>query len=219
MLPAFPMDGGRVLRALLATRLPYTRATRIASYFGQGMALLFALGGLFGNPFLLFIAFFVWIGAAQEFAAVEAKSALGGLAVGGAMITDYRHLNPSDTLSRAVDLVLSGSQQDFPVVDDERVVGILTTPDLIMALSKHGQDKKVEDVMINTVESADVSDPIESVFEKLKACDCSMMPVLKNGRLAGLITAENVSELLVIRAALSMRVGEAAGTQHLSHSR
>jgi len=202
MLPAFPMDGGRVLRALLATRLPYARATRIAAFLGQGMALLFGLAGLFGNPFLLFIAFFVWIGAAQESAAVEAKSALGGIPVGGAMITDFRQLAPGDPLSRAVDLVLSGSQQDFPVVENDRAVGILTRADLILALARHGQDMPVGEVMVRTFESADISDPLESAFERLQACSCSALPVQRNGRLAGLITAENVGELLVIRAGM-----------------
>jgi Zn-dependent protease/predicted transcriptional regulator len=218
MLPAFPMDGGRVLRALLATRLPYARATRIAAFLGQGMALLFGLAGLFGNPFLLFIAFFVWIGAAQESAAVEAKSALEGIAVGGAMITDFRQLKPGDPLSRAVDLVLSGSQQDFPVVENERAVGMLTRADLILALTRHGQDKTVGETMVRTFESADISDPIESVFERLQACSCSTMPVQTNGRLAGLITAENVGEFLVIRTALGLRSKGVAGTPQLSHS-
>jgi Zn-dependent protease/predicted transcriptional regulator len=218
MLPAFPMDGGRVLRALLATRLPYARATRIAAFLGQGMALLFGLAGLFGNPFLLFIAFFVWIGAAQESAAVEAKSALGGIPVGGAMITDFRQLAPGDTLSRAVDLVLSGSQQDFPVVENDRAVGILMRADLILALARHGQDKPVGDVMVRTFESADISDPLESVFERLQAGSCSTLPVQRNGRLAGLITAENAGELLVIRTALGLRNKGVAGTPQLSHS-
>jgi Zn-dependent protease len=94
MLPAFPMDGGRVLRALLAIRIEYTRATHIAANIGQAMALLFGFLGFFTNPFLLFVALFVWIGAGQEASMTQLKSALGGIPIGRAMVTDYRTLSP-----------------------------------------------------------------------------------------------------------------------------
>lgn len=212
LLPAFPMDGGRVLRALLATRLPYVRATKIAGFLGQGMALLFGLAGLFGNPFLLFIALFVWIGAAQESAAVEAESVLGGVPVGSAMITDFRHLSPGDPLSRAVELVLAGSQQDFPVVDGQRIVGILPRTELILALAQHGQEKPVGEVMVRAFESADVADTLQSAYERLQGVLASALPVTRNGQLAGMITAENVNEYLMIRAALGVRVNAIAGS-------
>ena len=115
MLPAFPMDGGRVVRALLATRLEYTRATSIAASLGQGMALLFGFVGLFINPFLVFIAVFVWIGAAQEASVVQMKTSLGGIPVSRAMVTDFRALDENATLSDAMRAILAGSQQDFPV--------------------------------------------------------------------------------------------------------
>ncbi|MGH7791798.1 MAG: site-2 protease family protein, partial [Thermodesulfobacteriota bacterium] len=140
MIPAFPMDGGRVLRAILAMRMNYVRATQIAATLGQGIAFLFGFIGLFSNPFLLFIALFVWIGAAQEASITQIKSALGGIPVNRAMITDFRTLNTNDKLSRAIELILSGSQQDFPVVDGSRVVGVLTQADLLVALTQLGQD-------------------------------------------------------------------------------
>jgi Zn-dependent protease/predicted transcriptional regulator len=212
LLPAFPMDGGRVLRALLATRLPYVKATKIAGFLGQGMALLFGLAGLFGNPFLVFIALFVWIGAAQESAAVEAKSALGNVPVGSAMITDFRHLSPGDPLSRAVALVLTGSQQDFPVVDGQRIVGILPRSELILALAQHGQEKPVGEVMVRTFESADIADTLQSAYERLQTGLAPALPVTRNGQLAGMITAENVGEFLMIRAALGVRATAIAGS-------
>lgn len=147
MIPAFPMDSGRVLRALLATRLDYTRATQTAARLGQGLAFLFGFIGLLTNPFLLFIALFVWIGAAQESSMTQMKSALGGIPVTKAMLTDFNALVSTDTLDRAVELILTGSQQDFPVVEDGRVVGVLLRRDLIIALRQKNRTAPVSEVM------------------------------------------------------------------------
>lgn len=203
LLPAFPMDGGRMLRALLATKMEYTRATQIAAGIGQGMAFLFGLAGLFSNPFLLFIAFFVWIGAAQESSMVQMKSAIGGIPVKLAMLTDFRALAPHDTLARAVDLILSGSQQDFPVVENGRVAGVLTRSDLLLALAKSGQNTPVEEVMQREFQVVDSTEMLETAFQRLQACSCHTLPVVRNGELAGLVTMDNVGEFLLIQSALS----------------
>src|SRR5690349_18311772 len=117
LLPAFPMDGGRVLRALLAMRMDYVRATQIAASIGQAMAIVFGLLGLLTNPFLLFIALFVWIGAAQEASMVQMRTALSGIPVSRAMLTDFHSVAPDDPAKRVLELILAGSQEDFPVVD------------------------------------------------------------------------------------------------------
>jgi Zn-dependent protease/predicted transcriptional regulator len=202
MLPAFPMDGGRVLRATLAMRLDYVKATQIAATVGQGMALLFALMGLLGNPFLLFIAFFVWIGAAQEASMVQMRTALSGIPMSRAMITDFRTLSPRDPLSRAVDLILAGSQKDFPVVEEGQVVGVLAEKEMVSALSSGGLEVPVERVMHRDFETADYREMLEPVVERLKGCNCRTIPVLLDGALVGLVTMDNIGELISIRSAV-----------------
>jgi Zn-dependent protease/CBS domain-containing protein len=202
MIPAFPMDGGRVLRGILATRMEYTRATHAAATIGQTVALLFGFVGLFYNPLLLFIAFFVWIGAAQEASMVQMKSSLGGIPIGRAMITDFRSLAPENTLAQAVELTLSGSQKDFPVVDQGQVVGILTQKDLIKALARQGVGETVADVMQRHFATADSSEMLETAFQRLGECACLTVPVESNGRLVGLVTMDNIGEFMAIQGAL-----------------
>jgi len=202
LIPAFPMDGGRVLRALLAIRLEYTRATQIAASIGQGIALIFGLVGLLTNPFLVFIAFFVWIGAAQEASMVQMKNALGGIPVGQTMLTDFQLLSPRDLLGRAVELILTGSQTDFPVVENNTVVGVLTRSDLLAALSRQGQAVPVSDFMRREFQTVDANEMLDLAFARLQSCDCHTMPVTYHGQLVGLLTTENIGEFLMIQSAL-----------------
>ena len=202
MLPAFPMDGGRVLRALLATRMEYSAATQVAASVGQAMALAFGFIGLFSNPFLVFIAFFVWIGAGQEASMVQIKTAIGGIPVRNAMITEYQSLRPTDRLAHAIELTLTGSQKDFPIVDDEAVVGVLTQSDMLAGLSSGGKETAIGDVMQRNIATADSHEMLEAVLARLHTCDCPTLPVTHNGVLVGIITMDNIGELLRIQAAL-----------------
>lgn len=202
LIPAFPMDGGRVVRALLATRLPYTQATQAAATLGQALAFVFGFIGLFTNPFLVFIAFFVYIGAAQEASLVQMKSALSGIPVSQAMLTEFRSLHEGEPLSRAVELLMSTTQQDFPVLSGERVVGVLTRKSLVDSLQRLGQNAPVSAAMECKFESAHTSDMLEEVSRKLQERECHTLPVLADGQLVGLITMENIGEFLMIRSAL-----------------
>ena len=202
MIPAFPMDGGRVLRALLATRQEYSRATQIAAGIGQGIAVFFGLVGLFYNPMLLFIAFFVWIGAAQEAGMAQMQSAVGSIPVRQAMLTDFKTLQTSDSLERAVELTLAGSQKDFPVMENGRVKGILTQSDLLKALSARDQHPTVESAMQKSFVTADSLEMLETAFAKLKDCNCHTLAVTLKGQLVGLLTMDNLGEYLRIQAAM-----------------
>lgn len=207
LLPAFPMDGGRMLRAGLAMRMDYGRATAIAARFGKAFALLFAVGGLFwlDNPFLVFIALFVWLGAAGEANAVQTRLALGTVPVSRVMITDVRTLDPGETLGSAVQHILGGFQHDFPVVEGGRVIGILTRADLLRALSRSGEATPVADVMQREFQTATVHEDVEDVFVRLQSCRCHTLPVLQDGVLAGVVTMENIGELLMVQAAMEGR--------------
>ena len=200
LLPAFPMDGGRVLRALLATRMPYTRATQTAATVGQVMAVLFGFVGFFANPLLIFIALFVWIGAAQEASMAQMKSALGGIPVRAAMLTDFQAIRAGDRLDRAVDLILAGSQMDFPVLEGETVAGVLTRDDLLQALARK-QDVAVGAIMRADIVSVEANEMLARALERRPETACRTMPVLQGGRLVGLLTMDNVGEFLAIQAA------------------
>jgi Zn-dependent protease len=202
LIPAFPMDGGRVLRAILAMRMDHVKATQIAATVGQGLALLFGFIGLFWDPMLLFIAFFVWIGAEQEASMARIKHALGGIPVSRAMQTNYQTLSPRDTLGRAVELILAGSQQDFPVVEGDRVLGILERASLIKALSSGGQDQAVVTTLRTDLPQIDSHEMVEQALARIEQSGARMLPVTHAGRLAGLITSENITEFLMIRSAL-----------------
>jgi Zn-dependent protease/CBS domain-containing protein len=210
LIPAFPMDGGRALRALLAMRMDYVQATQIAAHIGQGLALVFGLVGLFSNPFLVFIALFVWMGAASEASAALTRSVLGGIPVSRAMITRFETLAPTDTLQRALAHVLAGFQHDFPVVEARRVVGVLTRADLMKGLTQAGADSPVATAMTSHFDCAAPSEMLEGAIQRLKASGCPALPVLRDGELIGVLTMENVGELLMVHSALRANKARAA---------
>ncbi|NWG06700.1 MAG: site-2 protease family protein [Chloroflexi bacterium] len=208
LIPAFPMDGGRVLRALLAMRMDYVRATQIAANIGQGMAFLLGFIGLFSNPFLLFIAFFVWIGASQEASMVQMKNSISGIPVTRAMLTDFKTLSPRDNLSQVVGLILAGSQHDFPVVDaNGKVAGILDRDSFMLALTRHGQSAPVMEFVRRDLPEVDSYEMIEMALMRLQEAGSKTLPVTHGGQLVGLITAENITEYLMIRSALKTAGG------------
>ncbi len=205
LIPAFPMDGGRILRALLGTRLDHMRATQIAASVGQALALVFGLLGLFFNPFLLFIAFFVWIGAAQESHSLQFKDALTSIPVRAAMQTKFETLSTNDTLDKAVKATLESSQHDFPVLWGDSVLGILTRSKLLSGLTQYGPDHAVSAVMVREFERAEINDLLMTALTKLASSACPLLPVFNDGQLVGIVTRENLGEYLMFQNALSRR--------------
>jgi Zn-dependent protease len=206
LIPAFPMDGGRVLRALLALRMPYARATRTAATIGQGIALLFGLAGLYTNyHMLMFVALFVFLAAGEEAAMVAARASMSGILVRAAMVTEFAALDVLDPLQRAVDLLMAGSQHDFPVVESGVPVGVLSRHDLIVALQRLGAGGAVGEAIARDGVFADPSEPLEQAFRRMRERRHAALPVVSEGKLVGLITTENVTELLLVQDALRRR--------------
>lgn len=205
MIPAFPMDGGRVLRAVLAMRMNYARATNIAARIGRAFALVFAAVGFFFNPFLVVIAFFVWIGAGQEAGFTRMRDAFDDVPVSQVMHTRFAVLHPEDTLGHAVDLSLAGGQKDFPVIAWERVVGVLTEDRLMNAIAATGGSVRVGDVMATDFPSVDPDTPLASVIPAMISKRARLVPVHRNGRLAGILTGDAVRRFLEIQRRLTAR--------------
>ncbi len=202
MIPAFPMDGGRVLRSLLARKLEFGKATRISARIGQGIACAFGLAGLFSDPFLIFIALFVWSGAEQEASAARLHVSVGDIPVQRVMLRDFHTLRPDDTLGDAANHVLLGWREDFPVVFGDRVLGMLTREDMTRNLARSGPGTRVRDSMRRDIATVDPRMRLEHALVMIRECNCRSLPVEHEGRLVGLLTLDNVGEFLSIHSAL-----------------
>lgn len=202
MLPAFPMDGGRVLRALLAFRLDYARATRVAAMVGRVMAVgLLAWGVMAGNPVLMIIAVFVYMGGGAEAAAATQRAAMQGTLVADVMQTAFQTIPPDASLAEAADAVIASSQRDFPVVDtySGRFVGLLLHDDLAGALSSLDAATPVSTVMQTNLPTLPPDTPMLDAIEVLRV-NPPVLPVMQAGDLVGLLSIANVNEFLMLHA-------------------
>lgn len=198
LLPAFPMDGGRILRSLLAMRVDHGRATAIAAAVGQGMALLFGLYGFAtGQIFMIVLAIFVWMGAGEEGRQSHLRDRFGTTAVGQAMIRQPWTLSPEWPLRRAVELTLSTAQADFPVIGPAgNVIGLLTLSDLLDALSNQ-PNSTIGDAMRRDFPRASASEPIMDAHDRMSANGLRAIPVVDGQDvLIGLLTPGDIAELL-----------------------
>ncbi|MBK6919144.1 MAG: site-2 protease family protein [Deltaproteobacteria bacterium] len=211
LLPAFPMDGGRVLRALLAMRTDHARATRIAARLGQGLALVIGFAGLFGSPLLVFIALFVWLGAQSESAAEQMHDMMAGLHVDDAMVRVFDVLTPGDSLATASAHLLRGFQAHFPVVDGDRVAGLLTYDGLVRGLTEHAPGTCIDAVMSPVPLRVSPRDPLEHAFERMAEHQLRVAPVVDGTQLVGLLTLEGLGELVTLRSAIARRAAHGRG--------
>jgi Zn-dependent protease len=212
LIPAFPMDGGRVLRALLTIGMGYTRATRVAASIGQGLAVLFGFLGLMGNPLLVLIAVFIFMAASGEAGYVQARDYTRGYLASHAMITAYQTLGPASTADDAAALLLRTTQQEFPVVDGAGMLrGVVTREALIQALQEKGGSAPVIDFMARDVPTVPENACLDNIFRLMQGRGPRMVGVLdRQQRLVGYITSENLAELVMIQSSRSARAERAA---------
>ncbi len=204
LIPAFPMDGGRVLRALLASRFGFVRATEIAAMIGQWVAFVLGFLGLFGNPILIFIAIFVYLAASAEAHLVATRAMSQGVPVSAAMVTQFATLMPDEHVDAAVETLLRTNQGEFPVVDGNgRPVGVLMRNDLIRALRERGPDARVADAMSERFPTVDNRRCLDEAFRLLQEKSAPAVGVVDaSGRLVGLVTSETIGEMLMLHHAL-----------------
>ncbi len=203
MIPAFPMDGGRVLRAVLATRMPRVRATQIAASVGQSIAIFFAVMGLMmpGMFMLLFVALFVYLGAQGEAHAAELREIFRGAHVSDAMVQRFMTLREDDPLELAIREMAAGHQKDFPVTDGQRISGILLHKDVVKAMAEGRAGTRVADVLCNTCPTVQSSTPLDQAVNQMQSSGCSALLVESSGKLAGMLTAEHLGDWVMLHAA------------------
>ncbi|CAN5730702.1 site-2 protease family protein [soil metagenome] len=204
LIPAFPMDGGRVLRSILALRMPEVRATQIAAFVGQALAILLFVYALFheGQVILALVAFFVFLGAGQELAGSVTRSLLAGHKAADAMQSRFRTIESGASMSHAAEMLLAGSQADFPVVVGDEIVGTLSRTHIARGLSEGGPDAYVAEFMQRGIKTTDPQVPLESIAESVvDKEDPSPVLVMEEGRLIGIITQENLSEFIMLENA------------------
>lgn len=200
LLPAFPMDGGRILRAILAFWLDRGRATSVAASVGRAFAVVMGVVGLFWSTWLVLIAVFVWFAAGQEALAERTKSTLRGVSVADAMIASFQTLSPDSSLGSAAAQLATGFQHDFPVVDEGRVIGMLTRDDILRGIATRPPETQIASLMHVRFPMAAATEELAGVLSRLPRDGTSVL-VLEHERLIGMLDPEHVAEVLAVRRA------------------
>jgi len=200
LLPAFPMDGGRVLRALLAMRLGRERATEIAAQLGKAFAVVIGVAGLFGNPLLVLIAFVVWFGATQERELVQLKLAISGVPVSAAMLRRVDSVSPEQPLEDAAAMLLRGGLNQLPVIDHGEPVGVITRSDVATALSHAGPDATVGNAPKHDIVLVSPADSLDKVLDELRQHPDTVALVVDHGQTVGVLTAEHLAAYVALHS-------------------
>jgi Zn-dependent protease/CBS domain-containing protein len=198
LLPAYPMDGGRILRAFLAERMEYVRATRLAVTIGQGFAMILIFVGVW-NAWFMLIGFFLFVGAQLEDRSVVFQSVLESVRMEDVMLTGFSTLSPADTLEDALHKAVHTLQDDFPVVRGSDMVGVISKQRIVEALRRSGNGY-VQSAMVRAFEIAQRSDSLASAFRKLGGRGLNMIPVVDQERLVGIVTMQNLMHSMALLA-------------------
>jgi Zn-dependent protease/CBS domain-containing protein len=215
LLPAFPMDGGRILRGFLALYMTPLKATRIAVGIGQVFAIgLFFLGIFSGNLFMVLIALFVYLGAESEERQLGVTLSLGNATAESAMISDVITLKPEQTVGQAAEKYAHGFQSDFPVMEGRRLIGLVTRDHLIESLHKQGPSAAVSEIMTTDFPTAMPQTPLLEILERMQTSGSKVVPILNAGELTGLITLEQIGRYNMLCSGMSCQFLETPKTRN-----
>jgi Zn-dependent protease/CBS domain-containing protein len=212
LLPAYPMDGGKVLRALFSRTMDPVRATRRAVSIGQTFAMLFMVVGMLVNVWLTMVGFFLFIGGQLEERSAVFRSVLEKVHLEDIMLTDFATLSPADTLEDALDKAVHSLQDDFPVIRGSDMVGVISRQKILEALRLEGNGY-VQAVMNRLFEVAQRNESLASAFRKLTARNLTIIPVVEDERLVGIVTLQNLMHSMALLAESRKLKGSVAETR------
>ena len=200
LLPAFPMDGGRVLRAWLAERMPLHRATKIAADIGKGFAIAFGLIGLFFfSPFLILIAFFIYIGASMESAAAKYSYLLHDVTVGDMMSSPVTTVPPTLPVSQVITMMYSSKHLGFPVVERDTLIGMVTLADVNRTSSIDREAMQVRDIMTRDPITLPPTAPVIDALKIMSARNFGRIPVIQDGKILGIVTRTDIIKVTELK--------------------
>lgn len=203
LIPAFPMDGGRVLRGILALKMDYIQATSLAVSIGQGVSLFFIFFGLFFNIWIALIGVFIYIGAGSEKHEVMLRRVLHKVPASAVMATNFQTLRPDESLSQALEHVYHGCQDDFPVMGESGIQGVLTRKEVLSAIHEKGMQMPVSEVMDRDFFSVKPQEPLDKVYHQLLKKHKTAAVVLEEGLLRGMVCLDSISRYFMIQNAMS----------------
>jgi len=199
LLPAYPMDGGRILRAVLSRDMPGLDATRRAVAIGQGFSMMFLIAGLLSNPWLLWLGAFLFVGGQLEERNVVFQSVLENVRMEDVMLTDFSTLSPADTLNDALSKAVHSLQDDFPVVRGVDLVGTISRQSIMRALRAQGNGY-VQAAMSRAFQVAHRGESLASAFRKITSQGATLLPIVEEDRLVGIVTLQNLMHSMSLLA-------------------
>jgi Zn-dependent protease/predicted transcriptional regulator len=202
LIPAFPMDGGRVLRAFLSIKLPRAKATQIAGTIGQFLAILFVFYGLFNNPIMVLIGLFIFLGAATEVSQTRNESLLKGFKVKDALMMKFQIIAFDAPVSKAVEKLLNSQSTHFVVVKDDVPIGTLSRNEIIKGLQEGGEHLPVDQIADLNPLRIETEQDMDDAWKKMLANQKKVAFVIENGHFTGILDQENISEFMMVRSAL-----------------
>ena len=199
MIPAFPMDGGRILRAVLAQRMGHQRATKIAVNFGHVFALIFGYMGIVRMHLMLIaIAIFIYMAASSEELQADVRETLKKFRIRDILRREFLSVEPGATLANLLELVFRGHQEDFPVVEGEKAVGFITRQDVIMNMQKSGGAGLVRDIMRKDFPRANEGDTLVRAQALMEENNIRALPVFRGDRVMGVVSLDDISRVYAL---------------------